>query len=81
MAVTISILISICAGLVILLIVQQLRQDRITKANKENIDRIKELETELEELKEHHRITEQCIQKNENKKPPRSFDPTGVFMR
>lgn len=81
MAVTISILTSVCAGLLIIIVTQHLRNDRLTKSAKENAERIKQLEAELKDLAEKYRVSEESRQKYENKKPSRSVNYDGVFMR
>lgn len=81
MAVTISILGSVCAALLIIILTQHLRNDRLGKLAKENKNRIEELETELKGLTEKYRISEDSRHKYENKKPSRSVDFTNVFMR
>ncbi len=81
MAVTISILGSVCAGLLIIILTQHLRNDRIGKLYKEKIKRIEELETELKELTEKYRISEDSRQKYEKRKSTNTIDFTGVHLR
>jgi hypothetical protein len=81
MAVTISILASVCAGLIITIILQHLRNDKLVSLAKENKDRIKQLESELKDLTEKYRIAEEYCEKQKNKKPSNRLDLTGVYMR
>jgi hypothetical protein len=81
MAVTIAILTSVCAALLIIIVTQHLRNDKLARLAKENIERVKQLETELKEFTEKYRISEEARQKYENKKPPRSIDYSKLHMR
>lgn len=81
MAVTIAILSSLCAALAAGCIFSESRNGKLQKTVEESEKRIETLETELKELREQKRVTEETSQQKSEKKPPKKIDFTGVFMR
>jgi len=81
MTVTIAILSSLCAALAAAYLYAETRNSILKKSLEETEKRVKELEAEIETLREQKKLSDEKDQNKRGKKPNRSVDFTGVFMR
>ena len=81
MAVTIAILSSLCATIAGFLLHQMSVNSVLKRSLEESERRVKELETEVENLREQNKLSHEANQNKSEKKPPRKLDMTGVYMR
>jgi len=81
MAVTIAILTSLCAGISAAYLYAEVRNTVLKKSLEESERRVKELEAEVEDLREQKKLSHEANQNKSEKKLPRKVDFTSVFLR